>query len=109
MLNKEFERMFYVFVFFYLYFVCIVFVSYLIFYFIEIIRDSGSERGNFVDISEEELDVFKSFVKYKRIDYYSLKGYLRNISSVFLGVSVFLSEEIVVNGRYLRYFRENFL
>lgn len=74
---------------------------------IEITRDSGSERGNSVDISEEELDVSKSPVKHKRTDHHSSKGHSRNISPVSPGASVSPSEEIVANGRHSRHSREN--
>lgn len=105
--NKEFERMLHAFVLFYLYFVCIVSVSYSISHFTEITRDSGSERGNSVDISEEELDVSKSPVKHKRTDHHSSKGHSQNISPVSPGASVSPSEEIVANGRHSRHSREN--
>lgn len=107
MQNKEFERMLHAFVLFYLYFVCIVSVSYSISHLTEITRDSGSERGNSVDISEEELDVSKSPVKHKRTDHHSSKGHSRNISPVSPGASVSPSEEIVANGRHSRHSREN--
>ncbi|XP_078338451.1 peripheral-type benzodiazepine receptor-associated protein 1-like isoform X7 [Crassostrea virginica] len=70
---------------------------------IEITRDSSSERGNSVDISEEELDISKSPVKNKRTDG---KGQPRNISPVSPSNSVSPSEEVVTNGRHSRHSSE---
>ncbi|XP_062590789.1 peripheral-type benzodiazepine receptor-associated protein 1-like isoform X4 [Saccostrea cucullata] len=76
---------------------------------IEITRDSGSERGNSVDISEEELDISKTPVKTKRTVPHvqdSVKGSHRNISPASTSASVSPSEEVVSNGHHSRHSRE---
>ncbi|XP_055995599.1 peripheral-type benzodiazepine receptor-associated protein 1-like isoform X7 [Ostrea edulis] len=67
---------------------------------IEITRDSGSERGNSLDISEEEFDISKSAVK-KRTEPHSAKGQPRSISPVSPSASVSPSER-VSNGGHSR-------
>jgi hypothetical protein len=72
--------------------------------FSEITRDSGSERGNSLDISEEELDISKSAVK-KRTESHSAKGQARSISPASPSASVSPTDK-VSNGRHGGHSRE---